>query len=247
MALRDELERQGGWLFRHRSFVPLVILPLFAFAGLQLEFIAGSHRVTEMWAVVCLMVTLLGLGVRIATVGRALAGTSGRNTREQVADSLSTTGMYSVVRNPLYLGNFLIWLGITMLLHSWWLTLCMTALYALFYERIICAEEAFLRQKFGADFERWAAPTPTIIPRFSGWKASAYPFEWRTVLRREYPGFFAITIAFALLTAVGDSLAAGELRVDPAWVVLLVFGAVVFVTLRTLKRHTKVLHVEGRQ
>ncbi|MGB8874133.1 MAG: hypothetical protein WCC75_12145, partial [Desulfobaccales bacterium] len=40
-------------------------------------------------------------------------GTSGRNTQGQVAETLNTTGIYSLVRNPLYLGNFLIWLGLS--------------------------------------------------------------------------------------------------------------------------------------
>ncbi|MGC9453013.1 MAG: methyltransferase family protein, partial [Oceanipulchritudo sp.] len=50
-------------------------------------------------------------------------GTSGRNTKQQVAYSLNTTGFYSVVRNPLYLGNFFMYLGIALFTHHWWLVL----------------------------------------------------------------------------------------------------------------------------
>ena len=53
-------------------------------------------------------------------MGFAPRGTSGRNTLGQVAEVLNTSGMYSVVRNPLYLGNFVIWLGLALFIKVWW-------------------------------------------------------------------------------------------------------------------------------
>ncbi len=85
MALKTELERQGHWLFRWRSYLPLVCLPV-AFAVLgNMRWPFGSFRFHEIWEWVCLGVSFAGLGVRVATVGHAPAGTSGRNTGGQVA------------------------------------------------------------------------------------------------------------------------------------------------------------------
>ena len=112
---------------------------------------------------------------------RAPAGTSGRNTREQVANTLNRTGIYSVVRHPLYLGNYLIILGFALWPHVWWLIVLTSCFYALYYERIMLAEENFLRQRFGETFEKWSAQTPAFLPKFRGWKPSAVPFCWRTV------------------------------------------------------------------
>jgi len=57
-------------------------------------------------------VSILGETIRIFTVGYAPRNTSGRNTiAGQIADELNTSGIYSLVRHPLYLGNFFIWLG----------------------------------------------------------------------------------------------------------------------------------------
>lgn len=111
MALIEEFEKQGVWLFRYRSVLPLVIL----FAGILVHtytvlnpqhfFIEGTHY--EMYyTVLCLMVSMAGLVVRVMTVGYTPANTSGRNVTAQIADVLNTKGMYSMVRHPLYLGNF---------------------------------------------------------------------------------------------------------------------------------------------
>ena len=115
MALRNELEKTGFWLFRYRSFLPFAGLPVFVVCMLSYSYLGQSHQITEWWQIFCLLVSLSGLGVRIISVGHAPRGTSGRNTHEQVADSLSTTGMYSIVRHPLYLGNYLMLIGFVLL------------------------------------------------------------------------------------------------------------------------------------
>jgi hypothetical protein len=71
-----------------------------------------------------------------------------------------------------------------------------SCIYALYYERIMMAEEAFLRQQFGETFEKWASQTPAFIPKFRGWKCSPVSFCWRTVAQREYNAFFSLSQSF---------------------------------------------------
>ena len=246
MALRTHLETSGSWLFKHRSYLPLAILPVFLVCLASSSYLGDSHALNECWQAGCMVISFAGLALRIMVVGRAPLGTSGRNTREQVANTLNTTGLYSVVRHPLYLANYLIILGVTMSLHVWWLALLTTCLYALYYERIMLAEEAFLRARFGEVFEQWGASTPAFIPRFHGWKPSPVPFCWRTVLQREYNAFFLIIAVFFLLDLVGDSIAEKRFKVDVIWFAIFVGGFVIFATLRTLKKRTHLLTVEGR-
>jgi hypothetical protein len=186
------------------------------------------------------------LAVRIITVGRAPIGTSGRNTREQVANTLSKTGIYSVVRHPLYLGNYLIMIGFAMWPHNWWLIALTSCLYALYYERIMLAEEAYLREKFGETFEKWSTQTPAFIPKFRGWKPSPIPFCWRTVAQREYNAFFLIITVFFLLDLIGDSIAERRFHVNTGWFATFIVGFVIFAVLRALKKRTHLLNVEGR-
>jgi protein-S-isoprenylcysteine O-methyltransferase Ste14 len=250
MSLRNELEQTGFWLFRHRSYLPLVIVPIFVVSLCSFSYLGQSHLLNELWQIACLAISFLGLAVRILTVGRAPLGTSGRNTLQQEANCLNSTGMYSIVRHPLYLGNYLIILGIALWPHIWWLPVLTSCFYALYYERIMLAEEAFLRERFGEAFEKWSAQTPTFIPRLRGWKPSPVPFCWRTVAQREYNAFFLIISVFFLFDFIGDSIAnKNNWQMDAekeAWFGVFIAGFVVFAVLRTLKKRTRLLHVEGR-
>ena len=121
-----------------------------------------------------------------------------------------------------------------------------TLSFYLYYERIMVAEEEFLRNRFGSDFERWSEKTPAFIPRLKGFQKPRLSFCLRTVLKREYPGFLAILLLFALLDAVINFTDGRVLYVHPLWLSLLPGGAVVYLVLRTLKRRTRILHVPGR-
>jgi protein-S-isoprenylcysteine O-methyltransferase Ste14 len=246
MSLRTEFETSGAWLFRHRSHLPLLALPIVVAGLSSFTYFAHDEMLDDAWGVLCLLVSLAGLGVRVLTIGYAPKGTSGRNTQTQVAQVLNTTGMYSLVRHPLYLGNYLIVLGLALFFHTWWMVVCATCLYALYYERIMFAEEAYLRNQFGETFEAWAAITPAIVPRLNGWKQPALSFSWRNVLRREYTGLFGIVAMFLLLSGISESLVERRIQVDPLFIGLFCFAGVVYLTLRTLKKRSKILDVPGR-
>ena len=123
MILKEEFEKTGNWLFRWRSYLPLTVIGIFLLALRDYESPGPGEYSELLWEVFCLNVCFFGISIRILTIGRTPKGTSGRNTKKQVADTLNTTGVYSVVRNPLYLGNFFMWLGLALFAHLWWLTL----------------------------------------------------------------------------------------------------------------------------
>jgi protein-S-isoprenylcysteine O-methyltransferase Ste14 len=246
MALKDELRRSGEWLFRRRSYVPVVFIAAIA-AGMQhFAYPLGRHDLQEIWCHVCLLISLTGLAIRSVVVGYTPEGTSGRNSTYQLAQQLNTTGMYSLVRHPLYLGNFFIWLGISLFPGLWWFVLIYALLFWLYYERIMYAEEEFLEGRFGVSFRDWAARTPAFFPRSLHWQRPALPFSFRNVLRREYTALGGIFIAFALLELGEHLLIERKLRLDPEWQLVGLFGIAQLFVLRFLKRHTLVLHVEGR-
>jgi protein-S-isoprenylcysteine O-methyltransferase Ste14 len=246
MSLLKQLERNGSWLFRHRSYLPLVAIPVFLACLPSFTYLGANHKLNEVWQMFCLAISFSGLAIRILTVGRAPLGTSGRNTREQVANMLNTTGIYSVVRHPLYLGNYLILLGMALWPHIWWLAVITSCLFALYYERIMLAEESFLLERFDGSFETWAAATPAFLPRLRGWKPSAISFCWRTVLQREYNAFLLILGVFFVFDLIGDSFAERRWHLTYGWFSFFIAGFVISATLRTLKKRTRLLHVEGR-
>ena len=125
MILREEFARQGNWLFRWRSYLPLLILPVLFFAlreSAHFERIPGG-TIRGIFIGLCAGISLAGLSVRCLVIGYVPRGTSGRNTQSQVAQTLNTSGMYSLFRHPLYFGNFLIFLGLVLFVEVWWFTL----------------------------------------------------------------------------------------------------------------------------
>ncbi|MBU1712559.1 MAG: isoprenylcysteine carboxylmethyltransferase family protein [Proteobacteria bacterium] len=246
MSLKEEFEKTGNWLFRWRSYLPLLLIGMLLVNLRNFEFIGQQESTDDLWEIFCLAVSFLGLGVRILTIGHTPRKTSGRNTSKQVADKLNTTGIYSLVRHPLYLGNFIIWLGISLFAHLWWLTLICTLVFWIYYERIMFAEEEFLKKKFGKEYEDWAGNTPAFIPKMKGWKKPDLPFSMKKVLKGEYNGFFGIIAVFTILEVVGDYFAEGKLELDLMWSLIFGTGFVVFVMLRTLKKRTNILSEKER-
>jgi protein-S-isoprenylcysteine O-methyltransferase Ste14 len=111
-------------------------------------------------------------------------------------------------------------------------------LYWIYYERIMFAEEDFLKQKFGEDFEHWAGQTPAFLPAFRKWKAPNRNFSVRKVIRREYRGLVAVIITFGYLNLLKSYATAGRLWPEPYWQLLLVVGLVLFITIRLIKKTT---------
>ena len=251
MALIEEFDKSGNWLFRWRSFLPIVLYVLAAFV-IVFEKDTDLPLFEDTWAWSCIGVALFGQVIRAITVGYTPKGTSGRNTKEgQVAEVLNTKGIYSTVRHPLYLGNFFMWLGIIIYVGNWWFTLVCSLLFWLYYERIMIAEEFFLRKKFGQSYLDWSAKTPAFWPSLRNWHSAGWHFSMRNVLKREYNGFFAIFVSFALLDVLKNYIHLGftdwKHMLTTFWMCALGTAFVIFIVLRSLKKYTKVLDVEGRE
>lgn len=253
MLLKDLLVKQGHFIFRWRSFLPLVLVPLAVPAMLDSAAIEAHWGAAwaDAWVYLCFLLSLAGLGIRIVTVAHVPAGTSGRNTQDQRAQQLNTTGMYSLMRNPLYVGNFISILGVVLAIKSIWFTGMFCLAYALYIERVVFAEEDFLSRRFGDAYTSWAARTPAFFPRFGNWQPPALAASWRTVLRREYNGFFGIITAFVVFEICLDLGLEGQSLVewlsdDWPWPSLFMVGLLTFLALRTLKKQTRWLHIPGR-
>lgn len=244
--LTEEFRRTGDWLFRWRSYVPVALLVLAVPAVRDAASRGGGPPVFTAWDLLALLVAGLGLAVRVLTVGFVPAGTSGRNTLGQVAAALNVTGMYSVVRHPLYLGNFLMWLGVSLVPRCWWFTLLTALIFGLYYERIMFAEEGFLADHFGEAYRTWAAGTPAFWPRFRTWVNPDLPFSLRSVVAREYSSLFAVIAVFTCFQALRGWFARGVPATDPLSAALFAIGLVIYVGVRYLKKNTRVLRAAGR-
>lgn len=199
----------------------------------------GTHFLKDLvWPLVCLGCSLLGMAIRVHCVGHAPKGTSGRNTKEQIADHLNTTGFYSIVRHPLYLGNFLIAFGIIALPQNAWLIGLFILSFALYYERIMYTEEAFLRDKFGSSFEDWANNTPAFIPSFARWKKPSNHMQYKKAACQEAAAVGVITIGFTSVE-LAEHCATGRMAsIEKGWLAFAFMGTAIYLTLRVYKRYS---------
>jgi len=250
MALMDEMGVQGSWLFRWRSFVPLALLALLlppSLATLHLPF--GSHHFHVVWEWACFAISMLGLAIRCATVGFVPVDTSGRGTTKLRAGTLNTSGMYSLVRHPLYLGNYVAGLGVTLVWFEWWAPVIYSLCFWLYYERIMLAEERYLASQFGDEFQRWAASTPPFLPRpaqFARWKSPSLPFSLVSTIRREYSTFVLLVTLHAGMEAIENFWLDGRLSFGMEWGGFLAGSLVVYLLMGLLKKRTRLLQAKGR-
>lgn len=250
MLLRDHMAHTGAKLFRWRSFVLLAFVPAIIWAVLQGEQVEAA--IGEVWGDIfewaAIALVILGEALRMLTVGFVPRGTSGRNTGAgQVATRLNTTGVYSLVRNPLYLANCMMYVGVVLFAQSLVLALVFVLVLLPYYERIIAAEEAFLTDRFGNAYRNWAAVTPAFIPRLTGWQSPDMAFSWRSVIRREHASMYAAVVALFLVEM-------GQTWLDPdptetmdvAWLVIFGVATALELVALFLKKRTTLLNVAGR-
>ncbi len=247
MALINSFEKSGNTLFRHRGQIPVI---LFIVAVPVVYFTKDnslSGRSQMLLTVFSVFLSTLGFFIRAIAIATTPKGTSGRNTKEgQVAESLNTTGIYSMIRHPLYLGNYLMWIGIVLYTFNFWFVLVVSLLFWLYYERIMFAEERFLERKFGNDYMEWASQTPAFLPGFGKFKKNTVPFSTKSILRREYSGLLATVVGFTFIDDLRKYFTNGQFEWDTPWHIALLATLFIALVLRSLKHYTRVLNEEDR-
>lgn len=246
MALLHSFEKSGNILFRYRGQFP-VILFLLAIPVIYFTSYSGISEITELaLTYFSVILSFLGFWIRAVSIGTTPKGTSGRNTKSQVAESLNRTGIYSMVRHPLYLGNYLMWIGIVVFTFNIYFVILVTLAFWLYYERIMFAEERFLERKFGDDYLDWSKKVPAFIPCYRKYIKGEIPFSSKTVFRREYSGVLATVFGFAFIDHLRFYFINGYFDIYRLSTYVLVIAMILALILRTLKHHTRLLSEEDR-
>jgi protein-S-isoprenylcysteine O-methyltransferase Ste14 len=163
----------GGVLFRHRGWLPLVFL------GIPLV-MPGSTSPFR-WQV-GLALIVIGEAIRLAGVAAAGAVT---RRRSRTVERLVTYGIFAWARNPLYIGNFLIWMGFVTISGVLWFLPIAILLFAVEYELIVRYEEAVLESIFGREYLDYKNQTPRWIPRPPKGEQAAGEYHWGEAFRSE--------------------------------------------------------------
>jgi len=248
MALQEEIEQQGNVLFKYRSYLPILLL-LVGFVVYGYDRLHQQQGIGNLMLVenVAILVSLLGLLIRVITVGYTPQNTSGRNTKRQVAETLNTEGIYATVRHPLYVGNFFMYLGIAILTNNFYFIIIFILVFWLYYERIMFAEEQFLRRKFGTVYTDWAAKTNAFIPNLQHWKQANLAFSWKKVVKKEKNGLVAVFLVFFLFQIIGNYVEQGSFVLEHNWLTYAtLLSGILYLILKFVKKRTNLLDETGR-
>ena len=207
--------RLGRFLFRHRG----VVFTAIALGILVLStprYVLGRADLDPWMDALGVLVALVGLAVRAVTIGYEYIIRGGRN-RQVYADHLVRGGIYAHTRNPMYLGNCLMFLGWALIVNAVEFYVVALPLAVVFYAAIIAAEEAYLREKFGAQFDAYCARVNRILPRLSGLGRSVegMRFNWRRVLAKDYSTIFLSVLLLAGLVRWDDAVISGTTALPP--------------------------------
>ena len=245
-GLAAEYADAGAILFRWRSYAPLTVLALLVGSVTIRPVPVGGAAAVPLWVSVAMLLGLVGLTIRGCALGCVPRGTSTRGTVEPTAATLNVCGLYSVVRHPLYVGNFFLWMGVAAVSGRPLGLVVTFSGFWLYYERIMMAEERFLFDRFGRRFQEWAERTPAFIPAIRPLTPSRLTFSARAWLGRDYPALYGFVAAASVVAAV-RWLAVGADRDGFAeWVAFFGTGTVMYLIVHTLKRRTRVFEVAGR-
>jgi protein-S-isoprenylcysteine O-methyltransferase Ste14 len=233
----------GNFFFKYRNI-------LFVFLYLAL-FIPSPDLFTEdqlgpyyyYWPIVLgLIITITGQAIRGATIGLAYIVRGGKDG-QVYADDLVTQGIFRHCRNPLYLGNILMLLGVGILSNSLIYLLIIIPLFLLIYQAIVLAEENFLRNKFGASFDQYCKTVNRWIPNLKGLGATFNSMQFkasRWILKEYNTQYIWLTgIVLIMLLKYPQLTDYNASRRNLLLAVFIPFLILCYVTVRYLKKSGK--------
>jgi protein-S-isoprenylcysteine O-methyltransferase Ste14 len=145
------------------------------------------------------LLVIAGEALRWWAVGQIGVISRTRTTR---LGPLIASGPFALCRNPLYVGNLVLWAGFTVWSGLLWMLPATLGVFAGYYRSIIEWEEALLADRFGDAYARYAAETPRWRPRLDRLPAAlaaSAMHPWREVAFSERGTLLAICVGAVLL------------------------------------------------
>lgn len=227
----------GSFLFKYRSFtpIPLIALVVIIFKPVDLN---EKNIILNLGG---LFISLLGETLRIIAVGFSFTGASGRETFLR-ADALNTTGIYAIVRNPLYIGNFFMFTGIVIVFSNVFAVLVFTLFLILQYYFIILSEEDFLKKKCGESYETYCSQVKRILPTFKNYKGNQNPFSLKRVIFKENDSMFNMLMMFLLVLLYKQRVFSGRIGQPIIYIISGGILIVLYLMIKIIKKRGTAKH-----
>lgn len=178
----------GNFFFKYRNWI-FILFYAALFVPSPLLFRPEVFGPGYYWwpIVIGLLITVTGQMIRGATIGLAYIVRGGKDGKPY-AEGLVTEGIFRHCRNPLYVGNILMLLGVGILANSLLYLVVMIPIFLFVYQAIVLAEENFLRGKYGTDFDTYCKEVNRWFPRLRGLAQTFRNqyFNWKRWILKEY-------------------------------------------------------------
>jgi protein-S-isoprenylcysteine O-methyltransferase Ste14 len=180
------------FVFKNRRYIHIAV----AILPIPFKVYFEGTSTLLLW-IVGFLLMLSGIAFRIYTAGYL----QGKHTTTKIiADYMCTSGPFAYIRNPLYLGNFIIGLSLAVAFNEWYGYLLFAIHYTCVYSILIFYEEKFMAKKFGAAYAEYRAQTRRFIPRLKPFKGSSrITPDFKIGFWSEKYYFLLLLILFALL------------------------------------------------
>lgn len=190
--------RAGTFFFRYRNALFPLVFSMLYFEKAWPVFHNEQAKIWEIF--IGIAVALSGQTLRALTVGLVYIKRGGKN-KQVYAEKLVQSGIFSHSRNPLYLGNLLILVGVGIVSNSLLFVVFGLPFFVFAYLSIIHAEENYLRNKFGQEFKDYCSRVNRIIPSLSGMGCTirSMEFHWKRLIVKEYATPYAWIMGTTIL------------------------------------------------
>jgi protein-S-isoprenylcysteine O-methyltransferase Ste14 len=185
------------------------------------------------------LLSLLGELIRVCAVGYSFEGTSGRESYLR-ADDLNTTGIYSIVRNPLYIGNFFMFTGIVAVFANVYAVVVLAVFLVTQYYFIILSEENFLSGTHGQAYQDFCARTRRITPSFKHYRKNRNPFSLKKVVFKEKDSIFNMLVMFLLVLLYKEKVFYGSIRHGLVFIITGSVLVLLYIVVKIIKNRTRV-------
>lgn len=234
----------GRFFFKYRDFVvPAVLIALAYF--IKPDVYEGHEHLNLVLNSVGIAIALSGQILRAVVIGFAYIKRGGKD-KEVYADTLQQGGLFAHCRNPLYVGNLLMLLGLILVHGAPLFCAIATAYVLLVYISIVANEEQYLRGKFGEEYVDYCRRVPRWWIKFGGMGKTleGMHYDWGRLVRKEYGTIFTGVSGILAMLAWESVANYGYPESKPLIRILLgVWAGVIiaWIIARVLKKKTDVL------
>lgn len=220
--------KSGAFFFKYRNAVfPIVFVLVALFSRPSLFF--NDLSIDRATMLLGAALTLCGQALRLAVIGYAYIKRGGKDGKV-FAETLVIRGFYAHCRNPMYTGNLLIGIGLSILYGSWVSYAVAAPFFVFVYLAITETEENYLRKQFGEEYAKYTQTVNRFIPNFTGLETSLkdFRYDWKRAIRKDYGTVFGSVSGVIIIMGWKAYLFRGAESLQALAPFLILFAAVSF-------------------